>query len=71
MVLNKSSMKVCDECKSDFYKDSSLMPNLCPECAHILYEYENCAHDFKDQKRCTKCYWDGSSSKYLNKIKPK
>jgi len=71
MNLNKSLIKVCDECKSDFYKDSSLMESLCPECVHILYGYENCQHEFKDHKHCSKCYWDGSSSQYLDKIKSK
>jgi len=56
--------EVCDECQSLYYADSSQMSKLCPECASILYEYENCAHTFQDS-RCTKCYWDGSVSKYI------
>jgi predicted RNA-binding Zn-ribbon protein involved in translation (DUF1610 family) len=66
-----SAIKICNECKSDFYKDSSLMENLCPECAHILYGYENCEHDFTNQKCCKKCYWNGKSSEYVNKLKSK
>lgn len=63
-----STIKICDECKSEFYKDSSLMENLCPECSNILYDYKNCEHEFTNQ-RCVKCYWNGNSSSYLDKIK--
>ena len=59
---------ICDECKSEFYKSSSLMDKLCPECSHSLYGYENCEHDFTNQ-RCKKCYWNGNSSDYVDKIK--
>lgn len=58
----------CDECGSDYYKDTSRMANLCPECAHILYGYENCKHQFENG-RCTKCYWDGSKTLYLKNIR--
>lgn len=54
----------CDECGSSFYVDSSKMKKLCPECAHRLYAYENCAHVFEDV-RCIKCYWDGSVSDFV------
>ncbi len=54
----------CDECESTYFATRSEMLNLCPECAHQLYGYENCKHTFKDG-RCTKCYWDGSTSEYL------
>ena len=55
---------ICDECGSEFYKTSSKMPGLCPECASILYGYENCKHVFENG-RCIKCYWDGSKSAYI------
>lgn len=59
---------ICEECRSEFYAKSSLMTNLCPECAHILYDYENCDHEFIKQ-RCKKCYWNGNSSFYIDKLK--
>lgn len=68
MQLNTTSLKVCDECKSEFYKSASLMENLCPECASLLYGYKNCEHQFEN-KRCNKCYWNGNSSDFLDKIK--
>ena len=37
---------------------------LCPECAHILYGYQNCPHHFQNG-RCVNCYWDGSKSEYI------
>src|ERR1700755_3204506 len=38
--------KTCDECGSDYFPDASPMAALCPECAHYLYGYQNCAHAF-------------------------
>ena len=49
-----------------FFKGSSQMMGLCPECAHILYGYPNCGHHFQDG-RCVNCYWDGSKSAYIKK----
>lgn len=63
-----STIKKCDECGSEFYKDSSSMENLCPECSSILYGYENCKHEFENN-RCVKCYWNGNSSSYIEKLK--
>lgn len=60
----------CNECSSLFMKSKSKMMSLCPECAHYLYEYENCTHLF-EQGRCVKCYWDGSTSEYLAQLKRK
>ena len=60
--------ETCDECRSLFFKDSSQMTNLCPECAQILYGYEGCAHTFVDG-RCSRCYWDGSISAFSKAIK--
>jgi predicted RNA-binding Zn-ribbon protein involved in translation (DUF1610 family) len=64
--LSNKQLKVCDECKSQFYSDTSKMENVCPECSHLLYGYENCMHQFV-KNRCIKCYWDGSTSEYLKK----
>lgn len=62
--------KKCDECGSLYFEDSSRMGSLCPECAHILYRYENCAHAFAEG-RCEKCNWDGSVSPYCSSLKKK
>lgn len=59
-------IKICNECESEYYKDSSEMLNLCPNCAHKLYGYTNCEHDFEND-RCIKCFWNGKTSDYLNK----
>ena len=65
LIDNKKTAK-CDECGSNFYKKSSKMAALCPECSHILYGYEPCKHDMLNGK-CTMCYWDGSVSEYIKK----
>jgi predicted nucleic acid-binding Zn-ribbon protein len=62
--------KLCDECGSLFYAVASEMESLCPECAHNLYAYKNCDHEIVNG-RCTKCYWDGSVSKFTTDIKKK
>ena len=67
--LNKN-VKVCDECGSEYLASSSKMLSLCPECAHVLYGYENCKHEFKDGK-CTLCLWDGSKSEYIESLRKK
>lgn len=48
------------------YRHAGKMRNLCPECAHVLYGYENCSHIFENG-RCVKCYWDGKRSEYLKR----
>ncbi len=63
----KKELAVCDECGSPFFKGSSQMMGLCPECAHILYGYPNCPHHFQNS-RCVNCYWDGSKSGYIKKL---
>ena len=63
-------IKVCDECKSEYYAGTSKMKNLCPECSHILYGYDNCDHQFSDG-RCIKCFWNGSVSEYVKTLKDK
>ncbi|MBQ2988342.1 MAG: hypothetical protein IJD59_04480 [Clostridia bacterium] len=57
----------CNECGSPYLAARSKMASLCPECAHILYGYENCPHEFKNGK-CTLCLWDGSRSAYINQV---
>lgn len=63
-------IKICEECKSEYYVRTSKMTNLCPECAHVLYGYENCIHQFSNG-RCIKCFWDGNASEYIKKLKSK
>lgn len=57
-------IKICIECESGYYKDTSEMMDLCADCAHKLYGYPNCEHEFENGK-CIKCAWSGQSSKYL------
>ncbi len=60
--------KTCDECESEYYSDTSIMISLCPDCSHFLYGHENCEHEFENS-RCTKCHWNGKTSKYITNIK--
>ena len=64
--MAENELAVCDECGSLFFKGSSQMMGLCPECAHVLYGYPNCPHHFQNG-RCVNCYWDGSKSEYIKK----
>ena len=54
----------CDECASPYFENSSKMTNLCPDCAHKLYGYKNCDHEFKNES-CIKCGWNGQESDYI------
>ena len=63
----EKELAVCDECGSLFFKGSSQMMGLCPECAHVLYGYPNCPHRFLNG-RCVNCCWDGSKSEYIKHI---
>ena len=67
--MGETLTKKCDECGSDYFAHTSKMDSLCPECAHLLYGYENCEHSF-DTRRCSKCGWDGSRSDYIRKHWP-
>jgi len=58
MVVDIETLK-CDECNCSFKKDSSEMIALCPECAHHLYDYVNCTHEFENGK-CKICFGDSS-----------
>ena len=62
------NFSTCDECNSEYYSDTSQMTNLCLECSHILYDYENCEHEFENG-RCVKCFWNGNVSDYILKGK--
>ena len=64
--MAEKELALCNECGSLFFKGSSQMTGLCPECAHVLYGYPNCDHHFQDG-RCVNCYWDGSKSEYIKK----
>lgn len=55
---------VCTECESEYFKDSSKMTGLCPDCAHKIYGYPNCKHEFKKGK-CSKCGWNSQTSEFL------
>lgn len=69
--MNNKIIKICDECESQYFADSSKMANLCPECAALLYGYENCQHQFENG-RCLYCYWNGNSSPFFKSaLKPK
>ena len=61
-------IKICSECGSGFRAAASKMSGLCPECAHVLYGYENCAHVFENG-RCVKCLWDGSRTPFTENRK--
>ena len=63
-------IEICTECKSEYFAETSEMMQLCPDCSHYLYGYDNCKHEFKN-KRCVKCYWNGESSDYLKDLKSK
>jgi hypothetical protein len=56
----------CDECASLYFRDSSGLAALCPECAHQLYDHPRCDHDF-ERGRCLRCFWDGAVSEYLSR----
>jgi hypothetical protein len=60
--------KKCDECGSLYYRETSKMESLCPECSHWLYGYKPCEHDFYEG-HCNKCHWDGSVSEYIKNLK--
>lgn len=68
-MKNDDQLKECDECGSEYYASTSKMDQLCPECASILYGYDNCDHVFGEDKRCSRCYWDGSASEYIKQLK--
>lgn len=64
----KIEVKKCEECESEYFPNTSKMSHLCPECSHVLYNYENCKHVFQDN-RCIKCFWNGNITDYIKKLK--
>ena len=64
----KKKISKCAECGSQYIASKSKMTSLCPECAHLMYGYDNCKHVFK-KGRCTRCHWDGSYSEYTKGLK--
>lgn len=62
------NIKICDECQSRYKAETSKMENLCPECSHLLYGYENCRHQFENGK-CIYCHWNGNRSEFVGKLK--
>ena len=59
--MAEKELAICDECGSLFFKGSSQMMGLCPECAHVLYgngqihrfaagEFSNCVWGFYLEK---------------------
>lgn len=57
----------CIECNQDYFQESSQMKELCPECAHTLYGYDNCKHEYK-KGRCIKC--NGKESFLIREASP-
>jgi ribosomal protein L37AE/L43A len=63
-----SNEPICDECGSPYFQHASQMAAICPECAHLLYGYPACVHDFGDAGRCKQCGWNQARSKYTQKL---
>lgn len=66
-VFTNTDLQTCEECKSEFYTQTSQMTELCPECSFILYGYKNCSHQFENG-RCITCYWNGNRSDYKQEL---
>ncbi len=65
--MSDDKIGTCVECGSEFLRSKSKMKELCPECAHRLYGYENCNHIFKNGK-CVICLWNGNQSDYTKNL---
>ncbi len=55
--IDYNAFNTCDECGSEYYRETSGMANLCQECSHRLYGYKKCEHQFENG-RCIKCFWN-------------
>jgi hypothetical protein len=42
------------------------MLEMCPECSHLIYGYDNCQHAF-EEGCCKLCGWDGSRSRHTQR----
>ena len=65
--MENEYINICCECESEFLIAASKMKDLCPECANIIYGYENCKHIFKNGT-CIKCLWNGNRSEYVKSL---
>ena len=65
--MHTAETGICDECGSSFLLAASRLKGLCPECAAVLYGYENCSHVFRNGT-CIRCLWDGSRSTYVRAL---
>ena len=65
--MTDKEISICTECDSEYLKSASKLKALCPECAHLLYGYDNCKHIFKDGK-CINCLWNGHKSDYIKSL---
>jgi len=68
--MNKKSnqeLNTCVECDSPYFKNTSKMAALCPDCSHKLYGYPPCKHQFEDGF-CKYCGWNGITSTYLKNL---
>ena len=45
----------CVEYDSLYFIEKSEMKEMCPQCSHQIYGYENCKHQFKNN-RCIFCF---------------
>ncbi len=61
-----ASASECAECESPFAE--SPMTGLCAECAHVLYGYPACTHEFAAGTACQKCGWNGSRTDYVRSL---
>ena len=59
-----TSKQKCDECGSQYLHEQSKMASLYPNCAHFLYDYPNCTHEFRNG-RCQKCNWNGTITNFV------
>ncbi len=66
-LIMTRAKNVCEECESPYFADGSKMMGLCANCAHKLYSYPNCIHDFKNGV-CLNCGWNGQEPSYIKTL---
>lgn len=64
--MARRDQNICEECGSPYFRDGSEMASLCAECAHHLFGYPPCPHEFAEG-HCISCGWNGRHSDYLAK----